>query len=108
MSTTPTPESICLEADRLVATDRQEAYGHPFEDFSRTARLWEPILGLTSGSITPEQVALCMIQLKVSRLCHAYKRDSAVDIAGYAKTLDLVAQARADENALAKPVYRAP
>lgn len=90
-----TPETICQEADRLVATDRQDAYGHPAQDFARTARLWEPVLGLPPGSITPEQVALCMIQLKVSRLCHAYKRDSAVDIAGYAKTLDMVAQARA-------------
>lgn len=80
-------ETICQEADRLVSDDRQESYGHPALDFSRTAKMWGAILGI---EITPDRVGLCMIALKLSRLCNAYKRDSVVDIAGYAKTVQMV------------------
>ena len=86
-------ETVLQEADRLVSGDRQSAYGHPFEDFTRTGKLWAPILDVPE--VTAEQVALCMAALKISRLCHRYKRDSAVDLAGYAKCLDLVVEARA-------------
>jgi nucleoside 2-deoxyribosyltransferase len=85
-------ETVLQEADRLVSGDRQSAYGHPFDDFTRTGKLWAAILDLPE--VTPEQVALCMAALKISRLCHRYKRDSAVDLAGYAKCLDLVVEAR--------------
>ena len=85
-------ESILEEADRLVSGDRNEAYGHPFDDFTRTGKLWAPILDLEE--VTPEQVALCMAALKISRLTHKFKRDSAVDLAGYAKCLSLVAAVR--------------
>lgn len=82
------PESICLEADRLVSGDRQAAYGHPIEDFTRTGRMWGAILG--TADVPPDKVALCMVALKVSRECHKPKRDNRVDGCGYFKTLDLV------------------
>ena len=91
VSSAPT-ETICQEADRLVSHDRQAQYGAPSEDFARTAAMWEPILGLPPGAISPEKVAYCMIAVKLSRLCHGYKRDSVVDIAGYAKTISMVCE----------------
>lgn len=84
----PPQETVLQEADRLVSGDRQSAYGHPYDDFTRTGKLWAPILGL--DAVTPQQVALCMAALKISRLCHKHKRDSVVDLAGYAKCLELV------------------
>jgi hypothetical protein len=87
-------ESICAEADRLVATDRQAVYGHPFDDFTKTGRLWAVVLGLPE--VTPEQVALCMAMVKVSRLLNSPDhRDSHVDLCGYAKTHWLVRERRA-------------
>jgi Domain of unknown function (DUF6378)/Domain of unknown function (DUF4406) len=83
-------ETVCQEADRLVAHDRQSTYGHPREDFARTGKIWSAILGV---DVTPEQVALCMIGVKMSRECHKAKRDNAVDICGYAKCLDMVREA---------------
>lgn len=82
--------NILDEAKRVTAEERQVDYGHPIDDFTRIAALWSKVLG---APVTPEQVALCMIQVKVSRLCHAYKEDSVVDIAGYARTLQQVHEA---------------
>lgn len=87
--------SVLTEAEALVHGDRGEAYGHPFEDFSKTAKIWETILGC---EVTAEQVALCMIGVKISRQLHKPKRDNAVDIAGYAETLQMCVDYRANLN----------
>ena len=84
-------ESILFEAHNLVHGVRGEDYGHPYEDFSRTAKIWSAILGV---DVTPEQVALCMIGVKISRECNRPKRDNRVDMAGYAETLDMVVNYR--------------
>ena len=83
--------NILEEANKLVHGDRQQDYGHPIHDFNRTAQMWSAILG---KEVTAEQVALCMIAVKLSRLCNSYKRDSIVDIAGYAATLEMVLDKR--------------
>lgn len=80
--------SILDEAHKLVHGDRQKAYGHPREDFTRTGKMWAAILGL--DEVTPEQVAMCMVALKLSRECNMPKRDNRVDAAGYLETLDMV------------------
>ena len=84
-------DSILAEAHRLVHSSRGQDYGHPYEDFSRTAKIWSAILGV---DVTPEQVALCMIGVKISRECNKPKRDNRIDIAGYAETLDMVVNYR--------------
>lgn len=84
-------ESILEEARRIVHGDRGENYGHPFEDFSRTAKIWSAIMDI---EVTPEQVALCMIGVKISREVNRPKRDNIVDGAGYFETLDMVKKER--------------
>jgi len=91
-------ETVLQEADRIVASDRNSDYGHPYEDFSRTTLFWQGILGIP---IKPEQVGLCMIGVKLSRECHKPKRDNRTDLAGYAKTVDLVHERRAQLEAKA-------
>jgi len=90
------PESVCAEADRIVASDRGNDYGRPIDDFSKTAVLWGVILGI---EITPEQVAMCMAQVKVSRELNKHKRDNLVDLIGYTKCLDMVIADRAKRDA---------
>ena len=80
-------ESVCEEADRLVSGDRRNAYGHPLDDFTKTAALWSAILGV---HVAAEHIPLCMIAVKISRELNQPKRDNLVDICGYAKTLELV------------------
>ena len=75
-------EPVLAEAARLTTEDRQAVYSDSWTNHSRIAALWSPILGV---EVTPEQAALCMIQVKVSRLIQTPDhRDSVVDIAGYA------------------------
>ena len=85
------PENILQEADRLTsaAGKRPGDYGHPRDNLQLTADLWAPILGV---EVTAEQVALCMIQLKIARECHKPGRDNLVDIAGWSRTIERLAE----------------
>ena len=76
--------SLLDDAKLLTTTDRREVYGHPAEDFTRIAALWTPLLGVL---ITPQQVGLCMIALKLARESYGHQRDTLVDIAGYASCI---------------------
>ena len=62
--------------------ERNRIYGNPLQNFIDMARLWSVILGI---EVTPSQVSLCLICLKLSRLKNTPQHaDSWVDIAGYA------------------------
>lgn len=73
-------ENVLQEAERIISGQRREDYGDVGASFQLIADLWSPILGI---EVTPEQVALCMIQLKIARALNGWQRDSIVDIAGY-------------------------
>lgn len=81
----PIDATIASDAVNLVTGARQQDYAHPAVNFGRIAALWSPVLGI---DVTPEQVALCMIQVKIAREVHAHTRDNLVDLVGYALTLD--------------------
>jgi hypothetical protein len=80
-------ENVLQEADRITSGDRRKEYGSVKQSFGTIARLWSTVLGF---QVTPMQVALCMIQLKVARQMNGHKRDSLVDIAGYARTAEML------------------
>ncbi len=80
--------TILTEADALTSGQRQQDYGHPLDDFARTAKIWSAILGCP---VSPLQYALCMCAVKIARLCNTpAHRDSLVDLAGYARTYEMV------------------
>ena len=79
------PRRVMLdEAADLVDGDRNNQYGDPRQDFRRTAELWTTYLdGKTTLDL--HDVAALMALLKISRLRWSpEKRDSWVDLAGYA------------------------
>lgn len=88
-------ESALQEAQRLVHGDRQAAYGHPIEDYTRTGRMWGAILGIPD--IDPRVCCLMMAAVKISREVNAPKRDNRVDLAGYAECAEMVAQRQAEK-----------
>ena len=86
-------ESVLDEAKRITGGVRHDDYGHPSDDFDRTARMWTGILAdrLRDGAeVTVMDVPLCMIAVKLARQAHTHKRDNLVDIAGYARTVAMV------------------
>ena len=77
-----------LEHTAEVMDARRAAYGPPADTMAAIAARWSLTLG---RPVTPAQVVLCMVDLKLARLVHdpAY-RDGVVDVIGYA-ALRLVA-----------------
>ena len=80
-------KSVLQEAEILVRGARGNNYGHPYHDFSRTAKMWTAILGT---EVTPQTVGMCMIALKLSREVNKHKRDNLVDVGGYALTIQMI------------------
>ena len=73
--------TLLAKVQRIIQ-ERQQHYGHPLANFTEIAKRWSLTL---NTSITPAQVALCMIDLKISRLSHnPSHQDSLLDIVGYA------------------------
>ena len=81
--------SILTEAEALINGDRQEAYGHPAENFKDIATGWDVILK-GEGPITPKQIALCMTWTKMCRETNKPQRDNIVDGVGYLGTVELI------------------
>lgn len=78
------PESILQEAQRLTHGDRATDYGHPLDDYTRTAALVSALLAhKLKAPLEPHEMAMAMICVKLSRQIHSPKRDNAVDGAGY-------------------------
>jgi hypothetical protein len=74
------------DVDRVLEK-RSIEYGDARELFEEIARRWSLILD-THIPITPESVALCMIEFKMARLVfNPNHADSIRDIAGYAALL---------------------
>lgn len=84
-------ESILQEANRIIYGDREKTYGSPDKNLRLIAEYWTAHLnarfgeeGLPAVAITPEDVCLMMIALKLARLANDPKhRDSQTDGCGY-------------------------
>lgn len=68
-----------------VLAERSKTYGDPGKAMAAIAARWSITLGHT---VTPAQVVLCMIDLKLARLARDPKyRDGPIDVIGYAALL---------------------
>jgi hypothetical protein len=77
-------EQFLEQAGDLVNRRRAE-YGERVDLFERVAVRWSQVLGTR---VTPAQVIVCLVDLKVARLAHDPRHvDSIVDVAGYAGCL---------------------
>lgn len=81
-------DSVLDIAKKICYGDRNIDYGDPYDDYVKTAKLFSIVLG---SEVKPHQAAMMMICVKLSRLMHdPTKRDSIVDVAGYADVLDRI------------------
>jgi Domain of unknown function (DUF6378) len=74
-----------LEHAADLVTRRRREYGEPVDLFEHIAERWSLTLG---AKVSPAQVVLCLIDVKMARLARDPKHlDSQVDVAGYAACL---------------------
>lgn len=90
----PSTVPMLHKAEELINGQRQQDYGDKLQNFSQIAMLWQGVLATklkVTAAITPEDVALCMMQVKIARLAKSPDHaDSVLDIAGYAGCYDML------------------
>ena len=78
-----------------IVSERRTQYGEASAAMAALATRWSVTLG---HSVTPPQVVLCLIDLKLARLAHdPTHEDSAVDVCGYAAVLRELIETSAPE-----------
>lgn len=88
-------KTILDEAAKLTSTERQKAYGHPRDNFADCADAWSAYLHARGFfhrevKLEPRDVAQLNILQKSIRQAHLPKRDNLTDIAGYARTEEML------------------
>lgn len=87
-------KKTCLEeAAKCITKDRQNSYGNPENNFATIAEYWQTHLDARAKmfgydklntKIRPEDVAIMMCHLKLSRMISSPKKaDNYIDGAGY-------------------------
>lgn len=90
---------LLQRANELIGGDRQKDYGNKLQNFAQIAMFWNATLAtkLTSP-VTPEDVALCMMGVKMARLAKSPEHeDSILDVAGYAGCYQALRDERQDD-----------
>ena len=79
------PAERFLKHVAQVVAERSAQYGDAADNMAAIAARWSATLG---REVTPAQVVLCLVDLKLARLAHdPTHEDSAVDVCGYAALL---------------------
>lgn len=91
--------TILTDAADLVTGSRGQTYGPPAPDHDAIGLAWTAVLSkhLDGHVITGEQVALCLIGMKLVReSVGRHHRDNLVDLAGYVLCYDNIRRSRDD------------
>lgn len=92
MNTEKPTSSLAADANATVHGPREAEYGSKLQNFTQIAMLFQGTLAtklLPGSRITPEDVALLMMQVKIARLVKSPDhKDSILDVAGYAICYD--------------------
>lgn len=72
-------------ATEIIYGDREQTYGHPSVNLDRISKIWSVIFG---HEVTIEQVAWCMVGLKMAREVNKKSDDNIVDALGYLMLID--------------------
>lgn len=78
-------QSILLEAEKIVNGDRNDQYGDPNIAFAEYKNILHSTFGI---ELSESDICKVLMSIKLGRLKHKYKRDSIVDLCGYAEILN--------------------
>ena len=96
-------KELLEKAAEITEGARQKHYGTPEDNFKNIAEFWQLYLSqrfenADESEISPTDVAIMMLLMKVARLVHdPHHDDSWLDIAGYAACGSQCAGASSDE-----------
>jgi Domain of unknown function (DUF6378) len=79
--------NILEEANQITSGERRKSYGDPGLENQKVAIGWGVIF---MDGVTAEKIPLAMTWLKIVRELYSHKRDNLVDIAGYARTREMM------------------
>lgn len=88
-------KNILEEANTIIHGARNKDYGHPADNHQTTADMVRAYIKRRHGAdipLTARDICHFNILQKVSRDANAPKRDSLVDIAGYAGNIEMIAE----------------
>lgn len=77
----PVRAKVLDTAKQIILHDRQQTHGDPEDNFAVIANLWSAYL---NRAISPSDVAMLMILVKIARSKTGSSLDNFIDIAGYA------------------------
>jgi len=87
------PATVLDEAAALVDGPRAADYGHPSIIYAPVGRIWAALLsgrlGIDVPDIPSDLVCIMLAGMKLGRHAVRKKRDSLVDLAGYARTVEM-------------------
>lgn len=82
-------ESILIRAERLINGERRAAYGHPLDDYTRTAAIVSAAFAhKLKEPLTAEDMLMVMVFVKCSRQINKFGTDNLADLAGYAGCIE--------------------
>jgi hypothetical protein len=91
-----TPAEMFLMYVANVIAERSAQYGDVIPSMTAIATRWSVTLG---REVTPAQVVLCLLDLKLARLAHdPSHEDSVVDVCGYAALLRQIINTTSEGN----------
>lgn len=86
-------EITILDRAKEATEGRMQEYGPPLWHFEAVAKLWGALLNI---ELKPRDIALMMILFKVAREVQAPTFDNKADIAGYARTIEMLEEHQED------------
>ena len=85
--------TVLEEAAQLVDGPRSMEYGPPSIIYAPVGRIWAAQIsgyfGMTVPDLPPDLVCQMLAGMKLGRYAVRKKRDSLVDLAGYARTVEM-------------------
>ena len=91
--------NVLFEAEKLTSGEREQQYGHPYDNWEDIAVGWSTLVG---AEITAETACLMMVWVKLCREVQKPQLDNLIDGAGYLRLVQRIKDERERRSASVK------